>query len=231
MCGRFILIAVGRIVAERFQLENEPDLEPRYNIAPSQLVAAVIRDHVSARRELKMLRWGLVPGWAKDPSLGYKMINARSESAPEKPAFRNAFRRRRCLVLADGYYEWDKGMKPKQPYLLRMKDGQPFAFAGLWEWWQGAEGEIIESCTILTTDANELVMVLHDRMPVILPSAAYASWIDTETQKPDTLRELLVPHPADRMESYPVSTKVNNASYDEADCIQPVELHQSLTDD
>jgi len=219
MCGRFVLMSPGKLLAERLELEEKPDLEPRYNIAPSQPVP-VIRV-ISSRRELSMLRWGLIPFWAKDPKIGYKMINARSESVGEKPAFRSAFRQRRCLILADGFYEWDRSKKPKRPYLFRMKDEKPFAFAGLWEHWQGAEGDTIESCTILTTDANDLVAALHDRMPVILSPGHYASWIDPDQKNPEMLRELLVPYPADEMEAYPVTTKVNKPTYDEPDCITP----------
>ena len=219
MCGRFVFMSSGKLLAERFELEEEPDLEARYNIAPSQPVPAIRVK--SSRRELSMLRWGLITFWAKDPKIGYKMINARSESVAEKPAFRSAFKQRRCLILADGFYEWDKSEKPKQPYLFQMKDQKPFAFAGLWEHWKGDDDEIIESCTILTTDANDLVTTLHDRMPVILTPADYASWIDPDPKKPEMLRELLVPYPADKMEAYPVTTKVNKPSYDEPGCIQP----------
>lgn len=228
MCGRFVLIATGRIIAEQFQLDHEPVLEPRYNIAPSQPIAAIRLDPALTRRELIVLRWGLIPFWAKDPKIGYKMINARSESVVEKPAFRSAFKQRRCLILADGFYEWEKRKKPKQPYLFRMKDQKPFAFAGLWEHWEGGEGEIIESCTILTTDANDLVITLHDRMPVILSPDDYASWIDPNAKKPEMLGEFLVPYPADEMQAYPVTNKVNRPSYDEPDCIRPVAVYESL---
>ena len=169
MCGRFVLMTPGRSLAKRFGLEEVPDLEPRYNIAPTQMVAMIRLDRDTLQRRLVLVKWGLIPFWAKDSSIGNRLINARAESAAEKPAFRSAFKSRRCLVPADGYYEWKKRKGgQKQPYLARNADGSPFAFAGLWERWQAPEDEIIESCTILTTDANDLTQPIHDRMPVIL---------------------------------------------------------------
>jgi putative SOS response-associated peptidase YedK len=168
MCGRFVLMTPGRDLAERFGLEEEPVLEPRYNIAPTQMVAIIRLEKETGRRRLDFVRWGLIPFWSKDPSIGNKLINARAETAAEKPAFSSAFKSRRCLVPADGYYEWKKRKEgQKQPYLARNADGTPFAFAGLWEKWQAPEDQIIESCTILTTDANDLTRPIHDRMPVV----------------------------------------------------------------
>lgn len=222
MCGRFILFSAGRIVAEHFQLEEEPPLEPRYNIAPTQPVAVVRLDPDSDRRKLAMLRWGLIPFWAKDMKIGYKTINARAETAPDKPAFRSAFRKRRCLIPADGFYEW-KGLKGrKEPYLVRLRDEQPFAFAGLWERWKGPDDDVIESCTILTTDANEFLKPIHDRMPVILSARDYQAWLDPFAEDPETLLSLLVPYPPEEMSAVPVSSRVNKTTHDDPDCIVPV---------
>ncbi len=221
MCGRFLLIAPGRLVAEQFQLDDEPDVKPRYNIAPSQSVAAVRLAADSEDRELRMLKWGLIPFWAKDPKIGYRTINAKSETVAEKPAFRAAFKHRRCLVPADGFYEWkrEKGKKQKQPYLIRMKGGSLFAFAGLWEYWKSADGDVIESCTILTTDSNEFVGSLHDRMPVILHREDYELWLDSKVKDANTLSRLFKPFPAKTMEIYPVSLRVNKAQNDDPDLI------------
>ncbi len=212
MCGRFILMSPGRDLAERFQLDEEPSLVPRYNIAPTQMVAVVRLDPVSGRRRLALLKWGLVPFWAKDPVLGPRLINARAESAAEKPAFRAAFKHRRCLVPADGFYEWRKSPGKRQPYLIGMADDSSFAFAGLWEQWKGADGQAIESCTILTTNANELVAPLHDRMPVVLLPEDYGLWLDTKIREPGSLVALLRPFPSGEMKSRPVSFKVNKAT-------------------
>jgi putative SOS response-associated peptidase YedK len=222
MCGRFILYSAGRIVAEHFQLGQEPPLEPRYNIAPTQPVAVVRLDPDSNRRKLAMLRWGLIPFWAKDIKIGYKMINARSETAPDKPAFRSAFKKRRCLIPADGFYEWKSLEGRKEPYLVRLRDEQPFAFAGLWERWEGPDDDVIESCTILTTGANEFLSPIHDRMPVILAARDYHRWLDPLLKDPKTLHPLLVPYPPDEMKAVPVSSRVNKTTYDEPDCIVPV---------
>lgn len=167
MCGRFTLRVPAAELVEIFRLLRRPDVQPRYNIAPTQPVAVVRR--IDRGRELSMLRWGLVPSWAKDPKIGARMINARAETVATKPAFRTALRRRRCLVPADGFYEWAKSAGgTKQPHYITRRDGRPFAFAGLWESWDGPDGSSIESCTIVTTEANDLVGRIHDRMPVIL---------------------------------------------------------------
>ena len=223
MCGRFVLMTPGRDLAERFRLEEEPVLEPRYNIAPTQMVAIIRLNPETLQRRLLLVKWGLIPFWAKDKSIGNRLINARAESASEKPAFRSAFKSKRCLVPADGYYEWKK-MKggQKQPYLARNADGTPFAFAGLWERWQAPEDEVIESCTILTTDANDLTQPIHDRMPVILKPADYDLWLDTEVWDPNLLKPLLHPYPSGEMIVQPVSPKVNKATYDAADCVEAV---------
>lgn len=223
MCGRFVLMTLGRELAERFELAEEPDLEPRYNIAPTQAVAVIRADPATLKRHLALLKWGLVPFWAKDASIGPRMINARSDTAATKPAFRAAFKHRRCLIPADGFYEWKKEKGRKQPYLISMADGAPFAFAGLWENWKDPQGSPLESCTILTTDSNELVRSIHDRMPVILKPEDYDLWLDNAVSKPDRLQPLLKPYPSECMTMRAVNPRANNASYDAPDCIDPNE--------
>lgn len=226
MCGRFTLSQSESVIAEAFELSEVPTLEPRYNIAPTQLVPTVVRPKVSAQspeqseqRQFLLLRWGLIPSWAKDPAIGARLINARSETVTEKPSFRAAFRQRRCLVIADGFYEWQRQERKKQPFYFRLQDGQPFAFAGLWERWKAPNGEAIESCTILTTEANELLRPIHDRMPVILDPKDYELWLDPEVQKPEPLQQLLRPYRSEAMTTYPVSTQVNNPTNNSPECI------------
>src|SRR5262249_23577950 len=179
MCGRFTRTAASKeTLADLFQLSDPPGLLPLFNIAPTQPVAAVRVVPGGHEREMVALRWGLIPSWANDPKIGYKMINARAETAATKPSFRSAFRSRRCLLVADGYYEWQKQAGAKQPFYIRLKGGKLFAFAGLWERWAPTDGEAIESCTILTTAANELTKPIHDRMPVIVDPRDYGQWRD-----------------------------------------------------
>ncbi|MGE5189033.1 MAG: SOS response-associated peptidase [Gemmatimonadota bacterium] len=221
MCGRFALFSPEEILAALFGVEGAGFPPPSYNIAPSRAVAAVRAvPEAPARRELALLRWGLVPSWAKDPAIGNRMINARAETAPGKPSFRSAFRRRRCLVPADGFYEWRKTGGRKQPYYVRMADGKPFAIAGLWERWEGADGDI-ESCVLLTTGPNDLLAPIHDRMPVILSPAGYGPWLDPEGHDPAALLPLLRPFPPDGMVAFPVRTLVNNPAADDPRCIEP----------
>jgi putative SOS response-associated peptidase YedK len=224
MCGRFILTTIGEIIGEEFQLPKKPDLAPRYNIAPAQPIAAVRLAENSKERELSMLRWGLIPFWAKDMNIGYRTINAKSETAAEKPAFRSAFKRRRCLIPANGFYEWkrQKGRKQKQPYLIRLKESRLFAFAGLWEQWKDADGNMIESCTILTTEPNELVAELHNRMPVILDHKDHALWLDTSVTDPEKLNPLFKAYPAEAMEYDAVSEHVNKPANDDPQCMEPI---------
>lgn len=224
MCGRFTLRAPASVIAEQFSLFDLPSLSPRYNIAPTQTVAVVrqVGQAGGAGRELVNLRWGLIPHWAKDPAIGNRMINARSESVAEKPAYRTALRRRRCLVAADGFYEWQPGGRRKQPYFIRMKDDLPFGFAGLWETWEGPENSYIESCTIITTDANELMAPIHDRMPVIVDPKDYGLWLDTSIQDPARLLPLLCPLHGDVLVAEPVGTRVNSPANDDAACIAPL---------
>jgi putative SOS response-associated peptidase YedK len=221
MCGRFSLGATIR-VGQLFDLPNWPETPPRYNIAPSQEVPAVIQNRETGGREFRPLRWGLVPSWAKDPGIGDRMINARSETVATKPAFRKPLRERRCLILADGFFEWKREGSRKQPYYIKLRDSQPFAFAGLWDRWQPSDGQPLESCTILTTTPNALVQQLHDRMPVILPSSAYGLWLDRAVRDVDIVQAVLTPYPADEMLAYPVGTRVNNPAYDSPECIVPL---------
>lgn len=222
MCGRFTLTDPDADLAVQFNLPEIPDMQPRYNIAPTQPVAAVRSGPQGTGRQMVLLHWGLIPHWAKDRSMGARMINARSETAAEKPAFRAAFRRRRCLVVADGFYEWQKQNGAKQPFYIRLRDSRPFAFAGLWEHWEGADGSVIESCTLLTTQPNDLLRVLHNRMPVILQPKDYELWLDPETQQPDLLQPLLHPYPPAEMDAYPVSRWVNSPNNDDPKCIEPL---------
>jgi putative SOS response-associated peptidase YedK len=206
---------------EEFHLAGRPQLEARFNIAPTQLVAAVRVPPDAGERNLAMLRWGLVPSWAKDPSQGNRMINARGETVAEKPSFRSAFKQRRCLVVADGYYEWKKVGSKKQPYYFRVRQRDVFAFAALWEVWRGgADGEALESCTIITTEANELARAVHDRMPVILDPEDYSLWLDPQEQDRERIQPLLRPYDASNMTADPVSTYVNNVRHDDAKCIE-----------
>jgi putative SOS response-associated peptidase YedK len=220
MCGRFTLATPGQTIAEAFELQSAPELKPRYNISPTQGVAAIRA--AGAGRELVTLHWGLIPSWSKDAAIGARMINARGETAAEKPSFRAPFRSRRCLILADGFYEWRRDGERKQPFHICMSDRRPFAFAGLWDRWAAPDGEPVESCTIVTTAPNELLAPIHDRMPVILPPAAYAPWLDPARRDKERLQEFLQPFPASLMKAYPVSPRVNNPRNDDRDCIAPL---------
>ena len=223
MCGRFTLTLDPAELQEAFYWVNFSNLNfmPRYNIAPTQPVAVVTNN---GKNKLDFFTWGLVPFWAKDPSIASRMINARSETLVEKPSFKNAFKRRRCLILADGFFEWQKlpGEKRKIPTYIRLKSGQPFTFAGLWENWHSADGSQILSTTIITTQPNELIKSVHNRMPVILPKSAYEQWLTPGDVAPQELSPLLRPYDADQMEAFPVSSFVNNPKNDSPNCIQPI---------
>jgi putative SOS response-associated peptidase YedK len=219
MCGRYTLKTPVEKLAEEFGFEaSSAELPPNYNVAPTQQVAAVLQE--GGERRLEMLRWGLIPSWADDPGIGSRMINARAETAPEKPSFRRAFRGQRCLIPADGFYEWKRTNGSKQPYYIHMKEEHPFAFAGLWESWKEDGGPEIRSCTILTTEPNELLAGIHDRMPVILPNGSYDVWLDPEAER-DELYGLLASYPEDEMEAYPVSRFVNSPQNNDPRCIEP----------
>jgi putative SOS response-associated peptidase YedK len=213
------------MLAEFFDIVDAPPLKARYNIAPSQPVPVVRLKPGGAKpnRELVLLHWGLIPSWAKDPKIGNRMINARAESLAEKPAFRRALQHRRCLIVTDGFYEWQGTGKAKQPYFIRFCDDRPFAFAGLWESWEGPDHAAVDSCTIITTNANELTQKIHDRMPIILPSKTYDVWLDPAMQNVEKLTPLLIPFSSDEMEAYPVSTLVNSPVNEDPRCVEPKE--------
>lgn len=220
MCGRFSQTHSAEEIAAAFDLEEIPQWQAHYNLAPTQTVPAIIAsdDH----RHFKPFRWGLIPSWAKDLSMGARLINARAETVSEKPSFRDAFKRRRCLIIADGFYEWRKEGTKKQPFYFRLETGEPFAFAGLWDRWQSPDGDRLETCTIITTDPNELTATVHDRMPVILPKASYDRWLDPTNQQITALQAMLHPYAKEEMVAYPVSTAVNRPTNDNADCIAPI---------
>ncbi|MGX1262330.1 putative SOS response-associated peptidase YedK [Rossellomorea marisflavi] len=219
MCGRFSLTESVLELQQQFEFDLFADLQPRFNIAPSQEVFSIISD--GKKRRGGTLRWGLVPHWAKEAKIGYKMINARAEGIEEKPSFREPFRKKRCLIIADGFYEWKKVDDRKQPYRFVMKDRKPFAFAGLWETWKKGDAPL-HTCTIITTTPNAVTEDVHDRMPVILKRADYDRWLDPSNQAVHMLKSLLVPYPAEEMELYPVSELVNSPKNDVADVLSPL---------
>ena len=221
MCGRFSLGGTVR-VGQLFDLPNWPETPPRYNIAPGQDVPAVIRNRETAARESRLFRWGLVPFWAKDPTIGNRLINARAETVAAKPAFRRPLRERRCLILADGFYEWEQCGRRKQPWYIRMRDSRPFAFAGLWDRWQLASDEPIETCAIVTTEPNEVIGRVHNRMPAILSPEAYGLWLDPTFQDVEGVQAVLRPFPAEEMVAFPVGTQVNSPVHDSPDLIVPL---------
>ncbi|MBE9077538.1 SOS response-associated peptidase [Romeria aff. gracilis LEGE 07310] len=223
MCGRFTQTQSGSAVAKAFQLSTVPSPQPRYNIAPTQPVSAIV-ENPEQGRQYRVFQWGLIPSWSKDPSIGSRLINARAETVAEKPSFRAAFKRRRCLVVADGFYEWQRviGQKQKQPFYIQVGEGDLFGFAGLWEQWESGDGSYIESCTIITTEPNELMQPIHNRMPVILHPEDYDLWLDPRLEKGHSLQPLLRPYEPDPMQAYPVSLQVNNPRHEAADCIEPL---------
>ena len=219
MCGRYTLKTPVDTLAKQFEADEYPSsLTPSYNIAPTQQVATVLVE--DGKRKLEMLHWGLIPSWADDPAIGNRMINARAETVATKPSYRSAFKSRRCLILADGFYEWQKTSNGKQPFYIRMEDGSPFAFAGLWEIWKN--GREIRSSTIVTTEPNELVEEIHNRMPVILHPEDYEMWLDPDFDEKEPLTTLLKPYPASEMEAYPVSRRVNKPSNNQPEVIEAV---------
>jgi putative SOS response-associated peptidase YedK len=224
MCGRYTLRVSPTELAEIFGVINSLELKPRYNISPTQTVAMVRQPEQDAGRELALAKWGLIPSWADDPKIGSRMINARADGIATKPSFRSAIKKRRCLIPTDGFYEWKpiEGEKTKLPYHITVRDVPAFAFAGLWESWTGPDGINIESCTIITTEANELMQQVHNRMPVILDSADYDRWLDHGKQSADDVLDLLIPFPAERMQMTPVSTLVNSPKNERPECVQPL---------
>lgn len=226
MCGRYTLATVQEQLVEEFDLFETELIEPRFNIAPTQSAPVVRMIESGSKRQLDSFRWGLIPHWAKDPSIGSRMINARSEGVEAKPAFRTPLRRQRCLVPCTGFYEWKKleggtrSRPRKQPYYIRRLDERVFAFAGLWDRWRAPGGETIESYAILTTEPNERVRPLHNRMPVIVAPGDYELWLDPTVQGVDPLKRLFQPYPSDELVAYAVGTQVNNPARDDASCIQ-----------
>ena len=221
MCGRFDLHLPKELLEEIFGISITRDIRPRYNIAPTQEIA-VIRTNPDRIRQLDLLRWGLIPPWAKDPAIGSRMINARSETVHEKPAFRTAFKHRRCVIPANGFYEWQEVGGKKKPLYVKMKDDNPMIFAGLWDHWKPEEGEVIESCSILTTSTNALIKPLHDRMPVILDINDLDLWLDPHITESEQLKSLFKPYTPEKMEMYPVSDIVNSPKNDSAKCIERI---------
>ncbi|NIP30329.1 MAG: SOS response-associated peptidase [Candidatus Dadabacteria bacterium] len=221
MCGRFSLASEIDEIMQQFTIIDEPFddvLKPRYNIAPSQLSPVVVNE--DGKNKLKMFKWGLVPPWSKDTRIGFRMINARAETVEEKPSFKKPFKSQRCLVIADGFYEWKKQNNKKQPYRFVTSDGKPFAMAGLWEAWK-KEAEPLYTFTIITTDNNELMEPVHDRMPVILPRTNQEIWMNLESNEAE-LKELLVPYDSNKMEYYRVSDIVNSWKNDVPECIMRI---------
>jgi putative SOS response-associated peptidase YedK len=219
MCGRFALYTDPLALAKKFQAENAPELLPSYNVAPSQAIP-IIRQK-QGHRIFAMTRWGLIPSWTKEINTGYSTINARAETVAEKPSFRSAFEHRRCLIPADGFFEWQEiaTSKIKQPWYISLKNQEPMALAGLWEHWQGKDGSESESCTIIVTSGNELMQSIHDRMPVILSPENWDSWLDTANTNKQGLQTLLTQYPADEMTAWPVSTVVNSPRHNGEECI------------
>ena len=216
------MASTPKIVAELFELAALPEMVPRFNIAPTQPAPVVLSKIEQPGRRFELLRWGLIPSWAKDPAIGARMINARAETIAGKPSFRSAFKQRRCLIVADGFYEWQKLERKKQPFYIHLRDRVPFGLAGLWECWERGGDEAIESCTIITTEPNEVVAPLHNRMPVILHRKDYDVWLDPENRRTEELASLLRPYPPDQMAAYAVSTRVNKPSTDTPECIKPL---------
>lgn len=250
MCGRFTLRATPEEVANHFRLLDLPDFSPRYNIGPGQMVGIVRAQQAepggeertpeisaaspksaspavgsdaepAVKREWAWVKWGLVPHWAEDPSVGNRLINARAETVGTKPAFRTAARYRRCLIPADGFYEWKASSRGKQPYLIRLRGDRLFALAGLWDQWHSPTGEILETCTVLTVEPNPLVARFHNRMPLILPPEAYDLWLNPTIIQFDRLREWIRPYPEDEMEAVAVSSYVNSTRHEGPRCIEP----------
>lgn len=230
MCGRFAVDVAPEVVSEIFALSEVPISRPRYNVAPTQEVA-VVREGADGGNRLDLLHWGLIPAWAKERTIAYKMINARSETLLEKPSFRQAYKYRRCVVPVSGFYEWRHEGKAKLPHYIRIRDGLPMLFAGLWESWKAPEGELVETFTILTTAANKLLETIHERMPVILHPAECGRWLDRSVTNPSVLASLFQPYPADLLEMWQVSPMVNTPKHDGPDLVVPISPQQDTISD
>lgn len=222
MCGRFVQYSNPEVYASQFDLDAICEVAPRYNVAPTQPVRAV-RQTEDGKRELVPLRWGLVPSWSKGPDSRFSMINARAETVSSKPAYRNAFKHRRCLIPAEGFYEWKAGKGGKTPFLIHRADSQPFAMAGLWERWRKDDGEALESCTIIVTDANDTVRRIHERMPVILGAEDYADWLAPDNKDANGLLAMLRPSDPTLLAMHEVSRQVNSPRYDGPELVEAVE--------
>lgn len=220
MCGRFSLEGSAPTLASHFNVQEILAWSARYNLAPSQEVLTVVQP-LGAARQVCRMRWGLIPAWAKDPAIGNQLINARAETVATKPAFRVPLRERRCLILTDGFYEWESQGHRKRPWFIRMQDGRPFAFAGLWDCWTDLEGRKVKSCTIITSTPNALIRRFHHRMPVILSPNDYDLWLDVQFREVDRLLPLLTPYPPEEMTAYPVNTLVNSPTNDSPACQAP----------
>jgi putative SOS response-associated peptidase YedK len=227
MCGRYRLTRKKEILAEHFGIEPDDNWQPRYNVAPTQDVAVIRQDSKQPKRIASTMRWGLIPFWSKDPKMGAKMINARCEGIEEKPAFKEALRKRRCLIPADGFYEWQKSGGTKKPFCFTMTDDSLFAFAGIWERWKDPEGKWIETCSIITTTPNKLTEDVHDRMPVILHPEDYDLWLDPGFHDVATLTGLLKPYEAEAMKRFEVSARINSVENDDPDLANPQQSQQS----
>ena len=222
MCGRYALDADPTRFAEHFQLTGEVAFSPSWNIAPSTRICTITADDQS-QRHLHLMRWGLIPSWAKDPTIGNKLSNARGETVAEKPSFRSAFKSRRCLIPASGFYEWKTEASKKNPWYISLRDGNPMAFAGIWETWRPQGGETVETCCIITTGANELMEPIHDRMPVILDVDRWDTWLSSQIHQPELLLPMIQPHEADTMQAWPVSREVNKVGLrNDAELIEPI---------
>jgi|HubBroStandDraft_6_1064221.scaffolds.fasta_scaffold00329_5 putative SOS response-associated peptidase YedK len=232
MCGRYRLSRRKQLVEEYFDAADwQDDWSPRFNVAPTQPVPVIRQNPKEPIRELSLMRWGLIPSWAKDASGAARMINARSETAATKPTFRDPLKFRRCLIPADGFYEWKRTGTPKQPYCFEVNDGELFAFAGLWDGWKNAEGQWIKTCSILTTVPNAVTATVHDRMPVILDRESYDLWLDPGMTNVQVVSELLKPYDAKSMRCYPVTTRINHVANDDEECsrrVEPVQAQNSL---
>ena len=227
MCGRYRLSRRKQLIEEYFDTAGDEDWNPRYNIAPTQPVPVIRQHPKEPRRDMSLLRWGLIPSWAKDASGSARTINARSETVATLPAFRDPFKSRRCLIPADGFYEWQRSGSTKQPYCFEVNNGRLFAFAGIWDRWKDPTGQWVKSCSILTTTPNAVTSPVHDRMPVILDPANYNLWLDPGMTDIPTVAEMLKPFDARLMRSYPVSNRVNHVQNDDAECATPIELVSS----
>lgn len=224
MCGRYRLSKRKQLIEEYFETANEVDWKPRFNIAPSQNVGIIRQSSTRPEREFSQVRWGLIPSWAQDAGVGHKIINARSETVADKPAFRDSFRARRCLIPADGFYEWKRSKEAKQPFHFGMLDDSAFAFAGIWDSWNDGRGNSLETCSILTTAPNSLLVDVHDRMPVILEPENYELWLDPGFRDLNAVSEMLKPFNPKLMKRHPVSSRVNSPANDDSECSAEVSL-------